>query len=285
MKTIAKNITVLALATIGAALTLVGCQDPDYPAPNVTVTGPAISTARALFVNASPNSPALNFLVENVVAAQSLALGQNSNYVSIPVGNIQLRAKAASGSIGGTLGSSDILYRAGTTNQNNFASTVNTNYSIFVTDTIQRPAPTTPAGVTNPGGPQFLFVTDNLTAPASGTANVRFLNLAPDTQALSLRLQPVVPASTTATPAFAGRSFRVTSVTSGTVTTNYANFTPVVAGTYRADVFAGATVPTSTTASPVASTTVNLTSTKIYTMYTQGLIRNRSLGVGVAQHN
>lgn len=283
MKTISKDIKALAIATIASALTLVGCQDPDYPTPNVTVTGPATSTARALFVNASPNSPALNFLVENVQMAQSLAPGQNSNYVTIPVGNIQLRAKAASGAIGGTLGSNDILYRAGATNQNNFASTVNTNYSIFVTDTIQRPAPTTPAGVTNPGGPQFLFVTDTLTAPAAGNAKFRFFNLSPDVTgvASSTTAGPVsiriLNASGASVATFANRAYR-------TATGTTLRYTSLPAGTYVTQVYSGTAV-LALTVTPVASSTVTMADGKIYTLYSQGLRRNNTLSVGVVQHN
>ena len=283
MKTISKDIKALAIATIASALTLVGCQDPDYPTPNVTVTGPATSTARALFVNASPNSPALNFLVENVQMAQSLAPGQNSNYVTIPVGNIQLRAKAASGAIGGTLGSNDILYRAGATNQNNFASTVNTNYSIFVTDTIQRPAPTTPAGVTNPGGPQFLFVTDTLTALAAGNAKFRFFNLSPDVTgvASSTTAGPVsiriLNASGASVATFANRAYRNASG----ATLQYRS---LPAGTYVTQVYSGTAV-LALTVTPVASSTVTMADGKIYTLYSQGLRRNNTLSVGVVQHN
>lgn len=279
MKTISNDIKVLALVTVVSVLSLLGCQDPDYPAPNVTGSGPATSTARALFVNASPNAPALNFLVENVQVAQSLAPGQNSNYVNIPVGNVQLRAKAASGAIGGVLGSSDILFRAGATNQNNFASAANATYTVFVTDTIQRPAPTTPAGATNPGGPQFLVITDVLSQTlATGAAGARYFNLTPDLSPATVRIS--APTSTTGVPAavasFTNRTYRNT----GTTT-----FSSVPAGTYRVDVFAQSSLPNSTTTTAVASTTVTFEATKLYTLYTQGLSGKRTVSIGRVQHN
>lgn len=285
MNTLSKMILGWAAVGVVVAGTLVGCQDPDYATPT-PATGPATATARALFVNASPNSPALNFLVENVSVAQSLTLGQSSPYVAIPTGNIQLRAKAATGAIGGTLGSNDILFRAGATNQNNFGAVAGTNYSVFVTDTIQRPLPTTPAGTTNPGGLQFLTVTDPVTTTlAVGRSGVRFFHLAPDVglpvsstatnpPAVSVRLS--APTNTSAVASFEGRAYR--NVAANT-------FTSVPAGTYRVDVFTGNAIPTSTTVTPVTSTTINVEATKLYTLYAQGLQRTRTLSVGRVQHN
>ncbi|HLL94959.1 MAG TPA: DUF4397 domain-containing protein [Spirosoma sp.] len=284
MNTFSKTILSWVVAGVVVAGTLIGCQDPDYATPT-PATGPRTSTARALFVNASPNSPALNFLVENVSVAQSLTSGQSSSYVSVPTGNIQLRAKAATGAIGGTLGSNDILFRAGATNQNNFGAIAGTSYTVFVTDTIQRPVPTTPAGTSNPGGLQFLTVTDPLTQTlTAGAGGVRFFHLAPDLglpasttvttpQVASLRLS----SPTSSSVALANRAYR--NVTANT-------FTSVPAGTYRVDVFTGATAPpTSSTIAPVASTTVNVEATKLYTLYARGLRRANTLSVGQVQHN
>ncbi|WP_077921964.1 DUF4397 domain-containing protein [Spirosoma sp. 209] len=275
--------TVASVMLLSAVL-LSGCEDTDYPAAQPATT-PSTNQARFLFVNAAPGAPALNFFVENTQAGQSLGFGQASAYIPSQVGNIQLRAKAASGQIGGVIGSGDILFRAGATNQNNFAAAANTNYTVFVTDTLNRPRPTTTNG-TNPGGPQFLTVTDNLATPAAGNAHVRFFHLAPDAPAVSVRLVPTAPASVTATPAFLNRAYRVTSVGSGTAVTNYANFTPVSAATYTVQVYTGATVPTSATVTPALTVpNVTLETGKIYTMYARGLRRNNSLGAGVVIHN
>lgn len=272
------RIKFFAIASLFAVAFVTGCQKPDYPAAVPATTG-AVASARALFVNASPNSPALTFLVENQAVAQNLGLGQSSPYVAIPTGNVQFRARAGSGSIGGILGSRDILFRAGATNQTNFGSVSGTNYTVFVTDTIQRPAPTTPAGATNPGGPQFLIVTDVLSQTlAANASGVRFFHLASDGSAVSVRLS--VPTSATGVPAtvtsFLNRAYRNTAT---------ATFTSVPAGTYRVDVFAGAIIPTVATTAPVLSTTVTVEATKLYTVFAQGLLRTRTLGVGRVQHN
>ena len=270
--------------TMLLAVLLMGCEDTDYPAAQ-PATAVSTNQARFLFVNAAPGAPALNFLVENNQAAQSIGFGQASTYVPTQVGVVQLRARAASGQIGAVIGSNDVLFRAGATNQTNFAAAAGTNYTVFVTDSLNRPRPTT-TGATNLGGPQLLVVTDNLTAPAAGNAHIRLLHLAPDVSAVSLRLVPTAPASVTATPTLLNRAYRVTSVGSGTAVTNFANFTPVRAATYTAQVFAGATIPTSATVSPVLSVSgVTLADGKIYTLYARGLRRNGTLGVGTVQHN
>lgn len=280
------NIIGTAVATtMLSAVLLMSCEDTDYPAAQ-PATAASTNQARFLFVNAAPGAPALNFLVENNQAGQGVAFGQAAAaYASSQVGAVQLRARAASGQIGGVIGSNDILFRAGATNQTNFVATTGANYTVFATDTLNRPRPTT-TGATNLGGPQLLVVTDNLTAPAAGNAHMRFFHLAPDAPAVSVRLVPTSPASVTVTPTLLNRAYRVTSVGSGTAVTNFANFTPVRAATYTAQVFAGATIPTSATVSPVLSVSgVTLAEGKIYTLYARGLRRNSTLGVGTVLHN
>jgi hypothetical protein len=277
------NIIGTAVATtMLSAVLLMGCEDTDYPAAQ-PATAASTNQARFLFVNAAPGAPALNFSIENNQAGQSIAFGQASAYVPSSVGPVQLRARAASGQIGGVIGSNDILFRAGATNQTNFAAAAGTAYTVFVTDSLNRPRPTT-TGATNPGGPQMLVVTDNLTAPAAGNAHVRFFHLAPDVGAVSVRLVPTTPSSVTVSPTFLNRAYRVTSVGSGTAVTNFANFTPVPATTYTAQVFSGATISTTSVAA-LTVPNVNLENGKIYTLYARGLRRNNTLGAGVVQHN
>ncbi len=268
--------TVLAIG-LCSSMVLTGCEDTDYPEAQPSTSASAIQS-RFLFVNAAPGAPALNFFVENNPTGQNIAFGQATPYTAAPVGPVQLRAKAASGNIGGVIGTSDILFRAGATNQNNFAAAANTSYTVFVTDSLNRPRPTT-LNATNLGGPQLVVVTDPLTQTlAANAGGVRFFHLAPDAPVVSVRLS--VPTSATGVPptvaSFLGRAFRNTAV---------ATFTSVPAGTYRVDVFAATTIPTVATTAPVLSTTVTVEATKLYTVFAQGLLRNRTLGVGRVQHN
>ncbi|GAA4401848.1 DUF4397 domain-containing protein [Nibrella viscosa] len=268
MRTYLNYTGTIAVTGVLATALLIGCQSTEYPDPQ-PATGPSTNQARFLFVNAAPGAPALNFLVENNQAAQSVAYGQSSTgYTAAQAGTIQLRARAASGTIGGVLGNNDIVFRAGATNQTNFAASANTSYTVFVTDTLNRPRPTT-SGATNQGGPQFLVVTDNLTAPTAGNAGVRFFHLAPDAPAVSVRLQPQTTGQTA--PTFLNRTYRTTSTGTGATAVNFANFTSVPAGAYTVQVFTGATIPA--TGNPVLSQTITLEAGKLYTLFARGLVR------------
>ena len=283
MKLQRNYILILVAVIIGSVLIVTACQTIEYPDPSPATTT-STNQARFLFVNAAPGAPSLNFLVENNPAGQGVAFGQVATaYVPSQAGAVQLRARAVSGQIGGVIGSNDILFRAGATNQTNFAATAGVNYTVFATDTLNRPRPTT-NGATNPGGPQLLVVTDNLTTPAAGNAHVRFFHLAPDVTPVSVRLVPTAPTSVTVTPTLLNRAYRVTSVTSGTVTTNYASFTPVPAAIYTAQVFTSATISTTSVAALTVPNVV-LADGKIYTLYARGLRRNGTLGAGVVLHN
>lgn len=169
-----------------AGVLLTACTKPEYPTPN-PATGPSTSTARVLFVNAAPGAPQLNLLVNNVQAGNSVNFGSGqSSYSAIQAGSVQLRGKAATGQIGGTLGANDLLFRAGTTNQTNYTAAAGRNFTVFVTDTLTRPRDTSLPGLTDPGGLRFLVTTDALPALATGRAFVRFLNLSPNAQGLEL---------------------------------------------------------------------------------------------------
>lgn len=278
MKTTYKSIWMLALTLISSAALLTSCEDTDYPAAK-PATGSSTVLSRFLFVNAAPGAPALNFLVENTPIAQAIAFGQAATtYATSPSGTIQLRAKPASGTIGGVIGSNDIIFRAGATNQTNFAAAANTNYTVFVTDTLNRPVPAG-TGQTNPGGPQLVVATDPVTQTlTAGAGGVRFFGLAPDVSISTARISATT--STTGVPAaiasFTNRAFRV-------VTAN--TFTSVAAGTYKVDVFSGATLPNTTATAAIASSTITIEANKLYTIYLQGLNRSKSLSIGQVKNN
>lgn len=170
-------ITKLAALLIPAiALSVFSCGDPEMPTP-VPATGAPTTSSNIRFLNASPDAPSLSFNVNNVTSATDVAYLELSPYGKIAVGQAAVRGVAASGTIGGTIGSGAILYRASATNQNNFSFNNNAFYTFIVMDSIARPKPTTLNG-TNPGGPQFIALTDNNSAPAAGKAKVRLVNAA-----------------------------------------------------------------------------------------------------------
>ncbi len=263
---------------LAAMALLSACSEPESPTP-IPATSASTATAKVIFVNASPNAPQLNFFVNNVQAGNTLAFpnGQAS-YNDVQVGAIQLRAKAASGEIGGTLAGNDLLFRAGATNNNNFSATSGRNYTVFVTDTIGRLQPTTPAGTTDPGGVRFLSVEDNLATPATGKAHIRFFHLAPGAPAVWVN----VKGNTTAL--FANRSYRSAATPSGvSPSVSYASFIPVDAATYNLEVRIG-----SETGTVVLEVTgLTLQEGKIYTIFANGQVGNATtpLGAGIITHN
>ena len=264
-----------------AALTvaaMVSCKNTEYPTP-VPATTPSTLTARVLFVNAAP-STTLNFFASNVPAGTNVALGSSTAYNGVPVGPLQVRAKAASGTIGGVLGTSDILFRAGATNQNNFTTVAGTNYTFFVTDTLNR-ARATAIGATDLGGPRFLNVTDNLAAPAAGNAHVRFFHLSPNGPTVWIN---ILKAGVTAPVLSVSRAYRAVSSGTGAAMVTFANFTPVAAGAYNIEVRTGSAT------GPLALSVPNVTLTdgKIYTLFARGLVRGTgadALGAGIVLHN
>ena len=259
-----KSISRLMVAGLFATV-VVSCQDPDYPTASPSTAGPNTTSSRAIVVNAS-NAPSITALFENVAAGSALTPGANTGYIGVPLGSDQVRIKGA----GGTL-TSDLSAKS--------TFLANTNYTIFVTDSITRPRVGTDAG-----GIRTLTVTDTLTAPATGTAKVRFFNLSPDVTgvASSTVAGPVsarlINSAGASVATFGNRAYR----TASGATLRY---TSVPAGAYVTQVYSATAVPSSLTVTPVASTTVTLTDGKIYTLYSQGLRRNNTLNVGTVQHN
>ena len=263
---------------MAAGLLAAACSEPESPTP-FPATGPTTAIpARFLFVNAAPGAPQLNFLINNVQTGAAAGFGvAQAAYAPSQTGNVQLRARATTGQIGGTLGASDLIFRAGATNNNNFSAVSGRNYTVFATDTTTRPRPTTPAGVTDPGGSRFLVVEDNLAVPAAGKAHVRFFHLAAGAPAVCVNV------AGSPTSLFANRSYRSVSTGSGASLVNFANFTPVDAGTYAFEVRTG-----SATGSVALSVPgVTLTAGKIYTIYANGLLRSTAtpLNAGIVVHN
>ena len=274
MNPFSKHIGQFILTCLLVSYLLVACQSTDYPDPQPATT-PSANQARILFVNAAPGSPALTFFIENTPAGQSRAFNEATGYIPSQVGPVQLRAKAASGQIGGVLGSNDIVYRASATNQNNFSASANMSYTAFVVDTLNRPRPAT-SGATNLGGPQFVVVTDTLRTPAAGRASVRVFNFTPDVPSVAVRLVDTSTNQGVAT--FPGRSYR-------TVSGSSLQYTSVPAGSYTLQVYTQSTFPADSTAPAATTTAVTLAEGKIYTLYTTGLARTGTLTTGLVQHN
>jgi hypothetical protein len=141
------NYRIFTAALVATLVGIGACSDPEMPEPNI-VTDAQPSKANFLFINASPDAPSLELYVNNEKVGAAVASGEAwTAYQNIDItansvfANTNLRAKAASGSIGGALNGSDLIYRAGNNNSNNFQAVANVNYTIIAVDSISRPKP------------------------------------------------------------------------------------------------------------------------------------------------
>ena len=257
--------------TLAAALvgTLAGCDDPEYATPQAITTA---STAQARYqvVNAAPGGNNAQLLsIDNVAPATAFApipyLG-TATYSSLSAGQRLLLF-----SVTGNLNNQQLAVRP----------TFNTGSSstIFLTD-----SPTRPASGTDPGGVRSVVLADNLSAPAAATdAKIRFVNLA-TTGTYGIYNTTATPAASlfSAVPFRASRAITNTTTTTPAVTTNFANFTDITAGTYTLEVRSNAT-----TTLPGTQLTTTFAPGKIYTLYVRGTASNATtpLGISVVTHN
>jgi hypothetical protein len=152
MKNRFKNIASLTAVAVMAGFS--ACEDPDFavPAPNTT---PITLTSNMIFVNAVPGGPSLDLAVNGLKVGESVTAGNaQAAYTAVPLtttffgggsttagANTSVRAKASAGTIGGVLGSSDLIYRAGNTNTNNLVAANAARYTFFALDSVDRPKP------------------------------------------------------------------------------------------------------------------------------------------------
>ncbi|MBX2947138.1 MAG: hypothetical protein KF725_15005 [Cyclobacteriaceae bacterium] len=158
------NLKNLAKASVFSIAALWSCEDPEYitAVPNPQPSG---FSANFLFVNVAPGSPSLDMHINNSKTGASADFGTGqSGYTTVTItsggaggftANTNIRAKATSGTIGGVLGSNDVIYRAGNNNTNNFAAVNGARYSLFALDSISRPRPARTLNAQNFGDTTF----------------------------------------------------------------------------------------------------------------------------------
>lgn len=158
------NLRTLAKASAFSMVVFWACEDPEYitAVPNPQPSG---FSANFLFVNVAPDAPSLDMFVNNSKTGTSAAFGTGqAGYTAVKITssgagglttNTNIRARATSGTIGGELGSSDALYRAGNNNANNFSAINGARYSLFALDTISRPKPVRKLNASNFGDTTF----------------------------------------------------------------------------------------------------------------------------------
>lgn len=223
------------LAILATSLTFTSCKEEE------TVT-PAADTAKVLVVHASPNAPGVDLLVDNVkVNSSALTFPNNTGYLTVNAGARNIKVNVS--------GTSTTVIDATPT----LAKDV--NYSVFAIDSVSKISP--------------LVTVDNLAAPASGKAHIRFIHLSPNAPAVDVS----VVGQAAGVGLFLNRSFNKT------ITASESAFTPVDAGTYDLEVRVAGT-----TTVALDLPDVTLTAGKIYTVFAKGFLGGagaQALGAGI----
>lgn len=197
-------------------------------------------------VHASPNAPGVDLYVDNIkVNNAALVFPQNTGYLEINAGTRNIKVNATGTST--TVINADVPFDQ------------NKNYSVFAYDLVT--------------SIKAIVVEDNLTAPQSGKAHLRFFHLSPGAPAVTVG----VLSGSTFSGVFSDRSFE----TQATATANQA-FVPVDAGTYNFDVRVAGT-----TTSVLTLNNISLQAGKIYTVFAKGIAGNTitPLGAEIIAHN
>lgn len=220
------------LATLLAPLMLfvVACDDDDNP----ILPQPE---AQVLVVHASPDAPGVDLLVDNAVAGTNLTFPNNTGYLNVPAGTRNVKVNVTSTST--TVIEADLNLEDGRA------------YSVFAIDSV--------ANIS------ALVLADDLSAPASGKAHVRFVHLSPNAPAVDITL-------TDGTIVFGNTAF-----------SEFKGFTPLDAGTYNLQVRVAGT---STVVLDLPN--IALANGKIYTVFAKGFVGGtgaQALGAEIIANN
>lgn len=183
--------------------------------------------AQVMVVHASPDAPNVDVRINNTIALTNVAYPNNSSYTGVNAGTTNFKISPT--------GTTTYVIDA------TVPLSANAYYSVFAIDSVSKIKPA--------------VVTDNLTAPATGKAHIRFFHFSPNAPAVDIAVTsgPVV---------FSNRTFNDQATTA-----SLANFTPLDAGTYNLEVrLAG----TNTVVLPLPN--VALTAGKIYTVFAKGFV-------------
>jgi len=206
---------------------------------------PVVETAKVNVIHASPDAPGVDLLVDNSkVNTAALTFPNATGYLSVNAGTRNIKVNAAGTST--TVINADLPF------------VKDKNYSVYAFNRVASIG--------------AFMVEDNLAAPASGQAHIRFFHLVPDAPAVTVGTL----SGGTFTPVFSNRAFE----TQTTATANQ-NFSPVPAGTYTFDVRVGG-------ASVLTLPGIALQAGKIYTVFAKGLVAGtgtQALGAQIVTHN
>jgi hypothetical protein len=233
------------LSLIAGTAIIFGCKDPDYPTP---VTSSTIRSANVAFINAAPDAPSPQpFLVNNAPAASVTFPG--SSLTPVNPSSEQFRIANA---IYGVVTPDTVSQKADLVSQTTLLGFG--TYTLILTDTVNRPHGKGSAFASNKGGLTFTQITDVLTAPASGNAGIRFLNMAPGAPSMFLTANGSALPGTLSN----SRGYKAT--------TNFTGFISVPTGSYNLELRTGSA--TGTIVATLPSTA--LADGKLYTIFASG---------------
>jgi hypothetical protein len=220
------RISIFATGLVVAALVLVSsCKKDD----------PAIDHAQVLVTHSSPNAPGVDLLVDNSKQNSSaLTYPNNTGYLQLATGTRNIKVNVT--------GTSTTVIEA------NLPLVKDMNYSIFAVDSVSKIS--------------ALVLSDDLTAPATGKAHVRFVHLSPNAPAVD------VAVASSGAVVFGNKAFK-----------EYTAFTPLDAGTYNLDVRVAGTSTVALVLPPLT-----LEAGKIYTVFAKGFLNgsgDQALGAEV----
>ncbi len=190
--------------------------------------------ANVQVIHASPDAPGVDLLVDNVVVNTApLEFPNNTGYLELNPGTRNIKVNA-SGTTATVIDANLIL-------------AANTFYSVFAVDFLNNISP--------------IVLEDDLTAPATGKAHVRFIHLSPDAPAVDITL-------TDGTIVFDNKAFK-----------DATDFTPLDAGTYDLQVRVAGTTTVALDLPGIV-----LEEGKIYTVFAKGSlnhVNNQALGAEI----
>lgn len=188
-----KKIKLSLLAIIALTFAFVSCKEDKI------VTPAGVQNAKVMVVHASPNSPNVDLLIDDIKKnTVPLAYPTNTGYLTVLAGVRNFKVNVA-GTNGTVINASPTLVK-------------DLNYSIFAIDSATKIS--------------ALVTVDDLTSPAPGKAHIRFIHLAPVSQDVDVSLST----DAAGVGLFLNRSFNKT------ITADQQKFIPVAAGNYHLEV-------------------------------------------------
>ncbi|MCX2738466.1 DUF4397 domain-containing protein [Pontibacter anaerobius] len=225
----------MTLLAVLPTLFLASCDDDDDDVDLM------VDQANVMVVHASPDAPGVDLYVDDTkVNNAALNYPENTGYLEVEAGERNFKVTAAGAGLGSPVIDADVTLEK------------DMNYTVFAADELSNITP--------------IVLVDDLTAPASGQAHVRFVHLSPDAPNVDIVVQ--------------GGPDLFTDVEFTEATA----FTPVAAGTYTVEA-----QPVGTDVAAVTAT-LDLQPGKIYTVFAKGFLsppadNTNTLGAEVIVNN